>query len=133
MADARDVTLGEVHRLLERIDEELSEHRTETREELRGIRAHLATLNSKTATNTRDLATHEARLMAIDREVRDLKRTPEQKARELTMPSEVKELLELARDARGVTRFGKAIWALLGAGGGAFLLWLLLNGKVGTP
>lgn len=79
MNDRQDVTLGEIHRLVVRMGDEQSQFRSETRTEFRGIREHLAALNSKTAINSQGVASHEARLDGLDREMRDVKRSGEPK------------------------------------------------------
>jgi chromosome segregation ATPase len=118
-------TLGEVHRLLTRIDGELAEHRTESRTELSELRGEVRDLRTQTARNATISAAFGPRLDSLDREMRDLKhqraKTP------ASNEAEVKELVDLARDVRGAVRFGKVIWGLLGGGIGVGLIWLLFE------
>lgn len=82
-------TLGEVHRLLLRMDREAMQFREHTNGQLKAVNEHLATINGKVYTNTQKIAVME----------------------QAAAPSaELTELMQIARDIKGVTRFGKMVW-----------------------
>ncbi|HYC00453.1 MAG TPA: hypothetical protein VEC57_15050 [Candidatus Limnocylindrales bacterium] len=101
-----DVTIGEIHRRLVDIDERHSHQLNEIATQVR-------------ITNGRTTRLEE-RVTGHDHELKNLKRVDVP----APLPPELRELIDLARDARGVARFGKAMWAI----GGAIVpivIWLL--------
>lgn len=136
-----EVTLGEVHRLLIRMDREQTEDRKQNLKQLEDINASLDTLNSKTFTHAQAIAAYGSRLDGLDREVRDLKRPrPRNNGAAgdgaAAWPAEMTELLQFARDVKGVSRFGKVVWGSLAVVVPVLLAWIawaqLHAGKV-TP
>lgn len=120
-----EVTLGEVHRLLTRVDGELKSHRVESRDALVRIDAHLGTLNSKTASHAVAIASHAARLDAHDRELRDIKKPSEVPALPKDLVGELHEGLELVKDFKGAVRTWRRLFWLFGFVAAAVALWQL--------
>lgn len=105
MRDSNDVTLGELYRRLCDIDERHS--------------AQLGDIMDQAKLTNGRTTRLETRVEGHDRELRDLKR----QHATAPFPPELKELIDLARDAKGVARFGRIVWVT----GGALvpiLLWL---------
>lgn len=101
------VNLGEVYRLLQSLKEEHGEKLSSIDERLRLVNGNIAK--------------HAERLNGHDREVRELRRRPEI---EKPIPSELRELLDAARDAKGALRITRWLWAI-GAAVLPLILWWL--------
>jgi hypothetical protein len=109
--DINEVTTGELYRRLCDMDERHG--------------ATLADISTQVRLTNGRTTRLEAHVEGHDRELRDLKR--EREAAQ-AIPSELKELIDLARDARGVARFGRVMWAI----GGALvplIVWLAAHWK----
>jgi hypothetical protein len=102
----QEPTLGEVHRLLVRMDGEAKDFRQEARQDIGGIRQHLKELNGKTFS-------HAQRIAVLDA------------ARQATAPqsAEISELLQIVRDFKGATRLGKLFWGVFTFLGGIAIVW----------
>jgi hypothetical protein len=90
------VTVGEVFRRLEDFDGRVSDHLTR-------IEAQCRLTNGRTSKL-------ETRVDAHDGLLRDLQHPPVP-----PVPPELKELIDIARDAKGVVRWGRFMWAVGGA------------------
>ena len=98
-----EVTLGEIARRLDDID-----HRHGA--QLADIQTQVRLTNGRTTRL-------EARVDGHDRELKDLSPAGDK------TPAELRELIEMARDARGAVRFGKVLWAIGGALVPIFMWW----------
>lgn len=107
-----DVTLGELLRRLDDVDERHSALLSDISREVKLTNGRTTRL--------------EARVEGHDRELRDLKRGGLDESSAIT--PELRELIDLARDARGVVRFGRWIWM---AGGALIPLAIWVLSQVG--
>lgn len=119
-----DVTIGEVHRILVKMDRDQGHELRQIKTEVKDCTNELRRLNGKVAEQAGSIRSHDERIAALNREVFE--------KRQNSSNEDLKELIEFMRDARGVQRFGRWLWALAGALIPLlpFVFWLLSGGAV---
>jgi hypothetical protein len=108
MAMHEDVTIGEVYRRLVDMGDDVKE-----------IKAQVKLTNGRTTKLESRVEQHDTEIHAL--------RHPDPPVVP-PVPPEIKELIDIARDAKGVAKFGKVVWAVGGAIVPLVLWWLSRQG-----
>lgn len=121
------VTPGETHAVLIRVERSLNEHRSETKEELAGIREHLAALNGKVNTNTIAIAEHRLYLQTHEREIAKLAARPSDPP---PLPPELTEMIATLKGVKILRGMIVGLWAV-GLAIAGLIWWIVTHVRFG--